>query len=217
MKSNAQQLGIVDDDFGRVEQTAKRIEENAGSLSDGFAILISGFPGAGKTTAARAMKETLEKEAESDVLHINLDKLAAIESVDRLETEMFLTAVTRQCNLEEQEIAIFDGVQQLEEFEYLAKFFQRLGLVYILSHHAERHTRLIKDARSNEETPLEEVSHDALRFRDMEAGEAGLDAIEETRFSDVEILNESLEKSEFEQYAKYVSQDLYLEFIHNDR
>jgi len=213
---NSVQLHGIEDEYeARAEQAQNKIERNRSSLGSGFGFILCGFPGAGKTTAAKEIQRHLSEDRNDNCSVVSLDELAEVESANRAEIETFFTAVVSSFNIESRKFCVFDSLYSLDEIVFLSKYFDYLGIIFIEANHAARHSRLIKDARK-EDKNLDDFSHDSLQYRDKEASAMGLNVIEETDFYDRKVKNVGVEKSEFEKYIKYVSQDLYLSYKHDE-
>lgn len=191
MKNNAQLLGVDEDSAVSAQ---REIENNAGSLGEGVAFIIIGYPGAGKTTAADEVQAELEKKGDS-VLRLKGNEYDSAIEVDSL--------------------AVIEEVVSLEEIVSISQFFDDLCLIYIEAHHAARHNRLIERAKESDEIPMQIVSRDVLRKRDEEAASSGLNVIENERFFDRKVTNETLDKSEFEQFIRHVTHDLYQDCVYS--
>lgn len=202
----------------RAEQTAREIENVRGSVDDGLAIIITGYAGAGKTTAATEMEDVLEKKFESTVLHIELDVVAEqIEGVGsrdaRRDPRAFVGSIAERYALDQYDAVILDGVQSLGEIEEISHYFDTLSIVYVVSHHGARHIRLIRDEEESNEPDMDAVSHDALRKVDKDSMNAGLVNIEESKFYDYELTNEEIDEPEFRAYARYVGRSIYNDYV----
>lgn len=211
MKNNVQPRGVVDE----LAITEQNIQQNTGSFGGGTGILILGWPGAGKTTVAKKMQQSIEEKFDGSVLRADLEDLTRMDGIERSNGRDYLELITKAWPSSKQEIMIYEDVRTTSEIEHIAQFFDSLVLVLVESHHAARHNRLIEDAMERGDD-LDDYSHDALRHRDMEAGAAGLDAIQENEFCDMALSNEGISVSELEEYAQYVARDLYLDHKYNN-
>lgn len=215
--TNALQHGISEKlAFDKATRTEEKIQENSGSLGDGLAICISGFPGAGKTVAAEEVYDVFVDYFEWDILSVDISEFASKHDVDSMEARSFVGQIDKELQLVDHNGAVFDGVESLEQVEYISKFFESVFILHIRSHHAARHNRLIEEARERGDD-LEYLSRENLRKRDKKAGRRGLNAFERAQFFDMVAKNERLSESEFRSSVRYAAEELILDHKYGRR
>lgn len=213
------QAGLGDDRSNpqnEAQRTFEEIERRRGAVGDGFAVLVAGYPGAGKTTFAEQAAQQLRDSTDAEVVNVELDaaedEVAADVDDPRRDPKVFTAAVAEEYGLRSSDVAVIDGVASMEEISSIAPFFDWLAIVYVKAHHAARHHRLIEAEEASDEPDLESVSRDALRQLDDEARDSGLHAIEAADFFDITVENELTDLGEFRAYSRYVTRTLYQEY-----
>lgn len=210
--TNAQQVGLPEEEALAVEE---EIQRNTGSIGDGLAVIIVGYSGAGKTTAAEEIQNTLEEKTDTEVPHVDLNSFTEATDTGIRNSNSFIDVAFEQYDIiPDDKIGVIDGALSFDEIERIANYYGRINIVYIKAHHAARHTRLIDDAMEQGRENENQFSRDSLRTQDEKVANAGLNDIVEARFFDFEIENEAINESEFENYARYVATDLYSEYTY---
>jgi energy-coupling factor transporter ATP-binding protein EcfA2 len=210
--TNAQQVGVPEEEALVVEE---EIQRNTRSIGDGLAVVVVGYSGAGKTTAAKEIQKTLEEKTNTDVPHVDLNSFTEATDIKIRNSDPFIDTAFEQYDIiPDDKIGVIDGALSFDEIERIANYYGEINIVYIKSHHAARHTRLIDDAIKKDRENKDKFSRDGLRTQDEIVANAGLNDIVKARFFDFEIENESIDESKFENYARYVATDLYSEYTY---
>jgi hypothetical protein len=192
----------------------ERIQSNTGSLGSGFGIIIVGYPGAGKTVAANEFEKVLNEESTSETANVDLNSFAYLSDVDLRGDSDFIDAVVEDTNVPSADLGVIDGALSFEEIERVANFYDEIGIIFIKSHHAARHARLISDAEERGEEFDDEYTREGLRKKDSRAARCGLNELLEAEFFDYEVQNEAEELEEFEKYCRYVGRDVYQDYVY---
>lgn len=192
----------------------ERLEENTGSLGQRLGIVVIGYPGAGKTEAAAQFEKVLNEESTEKAVNVDLNSYANLFESDLRGDHDFVDAVVGEVPLISSNPAVIDGAASFEEIERFANYFESIAIIYIKSHHAARHARLISDATEQGNDHKDKYQREGLRQRDTEAARLGLNAIVEIEFFDYQIQNENEELDEFQSYCRYVGRDLYQDWVY---
>ena len=199
----------------RAQKFEELIENNTGSLGTGIGIITVGYPGAGKTEAAREFEQVLRQESTENVVNVDLNSFADVLESDLRGDKDFIDAVLNEVpSIKSAGCGVIDGAASFEEIERVANYYSDIFIIYIRSHHAARHARLISDAAEQGNDHEDKYQREGLRQRDTKAARLGLNDILEIEFFDYRIKNENEEIAEFQDYCRYVGRDLYQDWVY---
>lgn len=194
----------------KAQLTESTIQSNLSDGGSGHALCIAGYPGAGKTTAADAIYDRLDKELSdsTQLVQANVEQTvkSATDSKEAFEFAVQTPAllakeVSRSHGLKQIDVAVIDDVCSMEEIEQYAIHFTNIKVLFIEANGLARHNRLTADDGGQ--------SRDERMERDGMADKRGLDEIVTARFYDKRLTNEDLDLDEFQKAAGYVGYQFY--------
>jgi shikimate kinase len=194
----------------KAQLTESTIQSNLSGGGSGHALCIAGYPGAGKTVAADAIYERLDKELSDSTQLVQANVEQTVKSATdskkafefAVETPSLLAKeVSRSHGFSSVDVAVIDGACSMGEIEHYANHFSNIKVLFIEVNGLARHDRLTTEDGGK--------SRDARMERDGLADERGLDEIVTAQFYDKKLTNNDLELNEFQKAAGYVGYEFY--------